>query len=77
MVQWLLIASLALNVNYILKTDYEENNCYECDAYENFLEEWHNYDELRQEQEEECGPGFEYSLPPDETPIEEPPTEEI
>lgn len=39
MVQWLLIASLALNVNYILKTDYEENNCYECDAYENFLEE--------------------------------------
>lgn len=75
MTQILLIASLILNANFILKSNYENESCYECEAYEDFLEEWHNYDELRQQGEAE---DFEYQLPPEELELEdELPTEEV
>ena len=63
-----------LNANFLLKTTYENDECFECDAYEDFLEEWHNYDELRQQGEAE---DFEYQLPPEESEEEEMPTEEV
>lgn len=76
MVQLLLIASLILNANYFLKAATEEDDpaCYKCDAYEDFLEEWHKFDEEREEGD--SVDEFTYELPPDED-YEEPPTEEI
>lgn len=71
MTHLLLLASLVVNVGFLV-AEYEVEDCYECDAYEDFLEEWHRYDELRQQDEAE---DFEYELPPEE--YEEPPTEEI
>ena len=74
MIQWLLVASLAINLNFVLQNAAYENECYECDAYEDFLEEWYRFDQERQE--EQSVEEFQYELPPDEN-YEEPPTEEI
>jgi len=74
MIQWLLVASLAINLNFVLQNAAYENECYECDAYEDFLEEWYKFDQERQE--EQSVEEFQYELPPDEN-YEEPPTEEI
>ena len=74
MIQWLLVASLAINLNFVLQNAAYENECYECDAYEDFLEEWYKFDQERQE--EQSVDEFQYELPPDED-YEEPPTEEI
>jgi len=74
MIQWLLVASLAINLNFVLRNAAYENECYECDAYEDFLEEWYKFDQERQE--EQSVEEFQYELPPDEN-YEEPPTEEI
>lgn len=74
MVQFILIASLLLNVNYFLKVSTEDEACYECEAYEDFLEEWYKFDQ--QKQDEQSVDEFQYELPPDED-YEEPPTEEI
>jgi len=74
MIQWLLVASLAINLNFVLQNAAYENECYECDAYEDFLEEWYKFDQERQE--EQSVDEFQYELPLDED-YEEPPTEEI
>lgn len=77
MVQFILIASLLLNVNYFLKAANEEEDlsCYKCEAYEDFLEEWYKFDQEREEGQ--SVDEFNYELPPDDEDYEEPPTEEI
>ncbi|NBW21332.1 MAG: hypothetical protein EBR82_76580 [Caulobacteraceae bacterium] len=75
MMQFFLIASLMFNVGLVYKVEYsDEDQCTECNAYEDFLEEWHNYDELRQQRQAQ---DFEYQLLPEYCDEEEPPTEEI
>jgi hypothetical protein len=75
MMQFFLIASLMFNAGLVYKVEYnDEEQCTECNAYEDFLEEWHNYDELRQKGEAE---DFEYQVPPDSSDEFELPTEGI
>jgi hypothetical protein len=75
MMQFFLIASLMFNAGLVYKVEYnDEEQCTECNAYEDFLEEWHNYDELRQQGQAE---DFQYQIPPEYYDEEEPPTEGI
>lgn len=81
MMQALLVASLLFNASLLYKVEFDEidetNNCttYECHAYEDFLEEWHRYDEEKQELEMQGqdAPEFEYQIPEEkyDGPLEE------
>lgn len=81
MMQALLVASLLFNAGLVYKVTADESDSviecktYECEAYEDFLEEWHKYDLERQQLEEDQEmPEFDYQYPEEEY---DGPTEEI
>lgn len=78
MMQALLITSLLFNAGLVYKVTFDEPDSlfecktYECEAYEDFLEEWHKYDLERRENEAEIeefyfeSPEEEYDGPKEE-----------
>lgn len=78
MMQALLVASLLLNATLFYQTTSNDSviecKTYECEAYEDFLEEWHRYDLERQQLEEgQEMPEFDYQYPEEvyDGPMEE------